>query len=116
MGTEVIGDIITELDTSKRPFTAKGDSGTTYTADAVILADLGLIAHAAEREVDAHCRESGFPEYPHGCHLCVKLVWNANSEDGLEPKARVSDNFKDIDCISPDAPTRCNRATFFGET
>lgn len=37
MGTEVIGDIITELDTSKRPFTAKGDSGTIYTADAVIL-------------------------------------------------------------------------------
>ena len=38
MGTEVIGDIITELDPSKRPFTAKGDSGTIYTADAVILA------------------------------------------------------------------------------
>lgn len=38
MGTEIIGDIITDLDISKRPFTAKGDSGTTYTADAVILA------------------------------------------------------------------------------
>ena len=38
MGTEIIGDIITDLDLSKRPFTAKGDSGTTYTADAVILA------------------------------------------------------------------------------
>ena len=38
MGTEIIGDIITDLDVSKRPFTAKGDSGTTYTADAVILA------------------------------------------------------------------------------
>ena len=38
MGTEIIGDIITSLDTSSRPFTAKGDSGTTYTADAVILA------------------------------------------------------------------------------
>lgn len=38
MGCEVIGDIITELDTSKRPFTATGDSGTVYTADAVILA------------------------------------------------------------------------------
>ncbi len=38
MGTEIIGDIITALDTSKRPFVAKGDSGTTYTADAVILA------------------------------------------------------------------------------
>ena len=38
MGTEIIGDIITELDTSERPFVAKGDSGNTYTADAVILA------------------------------------------------------------------------------
>lgn len=38
MGCEIIGDIITSLDTSARPFVAKGDSGTTYTADAVILA------------------------------------------------------------------------------
>jgi thioredoxin reductase (NADPH) len=38
MGTEIIGDIITSLDTSQRPFVAKGDSGNTYTADAVILA------------------------------------------------------------------------------
>lgn len=38
MGTEIIGDIITDLDLSKRPFTATGDSGTIYTSDAVILA------------------------------------------------------------------------------
>ncbi|SMX39164.1 thioredoxin-disulfide reductase [Maliponia aquimaris] len=38
MGTEIIGDIITRLDLDKRPFVAHGDSGTTYTADAVILA------------------------------------------------------------------------------
>jgi len=38
MGCEIIGDIITDLDLSKRPFTAKGDGGTTYIADAVILA------------------------------------------------------------------------------
>lgn len=38
MGTEIIGDIITDLDMSKRPFVATGDSGTTYEADAVILA------------------------------------------------------------------------------
>jgi thioredoxin reductase (NADPH) len=38
MGCEIKQDIITDLDTSKRPFVAKGDSGTTYTADAVILA------------------------------------------------------------------------------
>jgi thioredoxin reductase (NADPH) len=38
MGTEIIGDIITNLDMSKRPFVATGDSGTLYEADAVILA------------------------------------------------------------------------------
>ncbi len=38
MGAEVIGDYITGLDLQKRPFTATADSGTTYTADAVILA------------------------------------------------------------------------------
>ena len=38
VGTEIIMDHIQSLDLSKRPFTAQGDSGTTYTADAVILA------------------------------------------------------------------------------
>ncbi len=38
MGCEIESDIITDLDLSKRPFTARGDSGATYTADAVILA------------------------------------------------------------------------------
>ena len=38
VGTEIVADIITALDLSKRPFVAKGDSGTAYTADAVILA------------------------------------------------------------------------------
>ncbi|PRY25573.1 thioredoxin reductase (NADPH) [Aliiruegeria haliotis] len=38
VGTEIIGDHISAIDLSKRPFTAQGDSGTTYTADAVILA------------------------------------------------------------------------------
>ena len=38
MGCEVIGDYITDLDLSERPFKAQGDSGTLYVADAVILA------------------------------------------------------------------------------
>ncbi|MDB3921895.1 thioredoxin-disulfide reductase [Paracoccaceae bacterium] len=38
MGCEIIGDIISNLDLNQRPFTAKGDSGAVYTADAVILA------------------------------------------------------------------------------
>jgi len=37
-GTEIITDVITSLDLSGRPFTATGDSGTIYTADAVVLA------------------------------------------------------------------------------
>ncbi|MEP4198895.1 MAG: thioredoxin-disulfide reductase [Aliishimia sp.] len=38
MGCEIIGDIITSVDFSKRPFVAQSDSGTTYIADALILA------------------------------------------------------------------------------
>ena len=38
MGTTIITDLITSLDLSKRPFTAQSDSGTVYTADAVVLA------------------------------------------------------------------------------
>lgn len=38
MGAEVITDIVTRLDLSARPFTAETDSGTRWTADAVILA------------------------------------------------------------------------------
>src|SRR3546814_7863531 len=38
VGTEIISDIITEVDFARRPLLLKGDSGTTYTADAVIFA------------------------------------------------------------------------------
>ena len=38
VGTEIVSDHIQSLDLTRRPYTAKGDSGTTYTADAVILA------------------------------------------------------------------------------
>jgi thioredoxin reductase (NADPH) len=38
MGAHVISDIITRIDLGRRPFVAQGDSGTVYTADAVILA------------------------------------------------------------------------------
>jgi len=38
MGTEIIHDYITSLDLSQRPFTAQSDSGTVYTADALVLA------------------------------------------------------------------------------
>ena len=38
MGAEIISDHISSLDLQNRPFTAQSDSGTTYTADAIILA------------------------------------------------------------------------------
>ena len=38
VGTEIISDIITEVDLSVRPFTAKCDSGQTFTADSVVIA------------------------------------------------------------------------------
>ncbi|MBX3496378.1 MAG: thioredoxin-disulfide reductase [Parvibaculum sp.] len=38
VGTEMVADTIVSADLSKRPFTLKGDSGTLYTADALIIA------------------------------------------------------------------------------
>lgn len=38
VGTEIISDTIIKVDLSKRPFTAVGDSGDTYTGDTVIIA------------------------------------------------------------------------------
>jgi len=38
MGGQIISDHISDLDLSQRPFRASGDTGTTYTADAVVLA------------------------------------------------------------------------------
>jgi len=38
VGAEIVNDVITEVDTASRPFKAIGDSGTVYTADALIIA------------------------------------------------------------------------------
>ncbi|QKV18823.1 thioredoxin-disulfide reductase [Oricola thermophila] len=38
VGAEIVNDIITEVDMDTRPFRAVGDSGTVYTADALIIA------------------------------------------------------------------------------
>ncbi|GHC11762.1 thioredoxin reductase (NADPH) [Gemmobacter caeni] len=38
MGADIVSDYIATLDLSKRPFVAHADSGTTFTADAVVLA------------------------------------------------------------------------------
>lgn len=37
VGTRLITDMIVDIDVSKRPFTAKGDNGTIYTAETVII-------------------------------------------------------------------------------
>jgi thioredoxin reductase (NADPH) len=38
VGTKIIDDIITDIDMEQRPFRCTGDSGVTYTADAIIVA------------------------------------------------------------------------------
>jgi thioredoxin reductase (NADPH) len=38
VGTKILHDIITDIDLSKRPFTATGDSGDSYIADTVVIA------------------------------------------------------------------------------
>ena len=38
VGTNIINDHIVDVDVTSRPFTLKGDSGTTYTADSVVIA------------------------------------------------------------------------------
>ncbi|MGY9025396.1 MAG: thioredoxin-disulfide reductase [Candidatus Pelagibacterales bacterium] len=37
VGTNIVNDIITKVDFSKKPFTAESESGTTYSADAIII-------------------------------------------------------------------------------
>jgi thioredoxin reductase (NADPH) len=37
VGTNIVNDMITKVDFSKKPFSAKSESGTVYTADAVII-------------------------------------------------------------------------------
>lgn len=38
VGTKMVFDLIVDVDFTKRPFLAKGDSGDTYTADSVVIA------------------------------------------------------------------------------
>lgn len=37
VGTKIVNDLITDVDFNRRPFTAKGDSGKTYTADTIVI-------------------------------------------------------------------------------
>ncbi len=88
-GTEIITDVITSLDLSKRPFTARGDSGATYTADAVILATgarakwLGLPSEEKFRGygVSACATCDGF--FYRGEEICVVGGGNTAVEEAL---------------------------------
>ena len=89
MGTEIISDIITSLELDKRPFVAHGDSGTTYTADAVILATgarakwLGLESEEAFKGfgVSACATCDGF--FYHGQEIVVVGGGNTAVEEAL---------------------------------
>ena len=57
VGTDIITDMIKSVDFSKRPFTAVGDSGDTYTADSVIIS---TGAQARWLGIDSEMKFSGF--------------------------------------------------------
>jgi thioredoxin reductase (NADPH) len=38
VGAEIVNDLVTDVDTTRRPFTVKTDSGTVWTADTIIIA------------------------------------------------------------------------------
>ena len=69
MGTEIISDHIYSLDLSRRPFTAHGDSGTTYTADAVILATGAQAKMGLGLPSEEHFKGFGVS----ACATCVRL-------------------------------------------
>lgn len=56
------------------------------------------LARAAERDISALVRAT-LPEYPHGCHFCITVAWNGNSDDALEPRNIVGDHFEDGDTL-----------------
>jgi thioredoxin reductase (NADPH) len=57
VGTDIITDMIKSVDFSKRPFTAIGDSGETYTADSVIIS---TGAQARWLGIESEMKFSGF--------------------------------------------------------
>ena len=89
VGTEIVSDHIQSLDLSRRPFTAQGDGGTTYTADALILATgaqakwLGLPSeeHFKGFGVSACATCDGF--FYRGKHVAVVGGGNTAVEEAL---------------------------------
>lgn len=65
VGAKLIQDIITDVDFSKRPFVCKGDSGTEYVAETVVIAT-GAQARWLGIESEAHFQGYGVS----GCATC----------------------------------------------
>ena len=88
-GTEIVYDLITEVDLSKRPFTLKSDMGSTFTCDALIVATgasamyLGLDSETAYRGkgVSAYATCDGF--FYRGKPVAVVGGGNAALEEAL---------------------------------
>lgn len=57
VGTEIVNDLVTEVDVTRRPFTVKTDSGTLWTADTLIIA---TGAKAKWLEIDSERVFKGF--------------------------------------------------------
>ncbi|MGH6949113.1 MAG: thioredoxin-disulfide reductase [Kiloniellales bacterium] len=89
VGTEIVSDIVVEIDLSRRPFRATGDSGTRYSADAVIVATgaqarwLGLPSekHYGGRGVSACATCDGF--FYRGKKVAVVGGGNSAVEEAL---------------------------------
>lgn len=89
VGTQLITDLIVDVDFSKRPFVAKGDSGTTYTAKTVIICTgakarwLGLESEPMYRGygVSACATCDGF--FYRGKEVCVVGGGNSAVEEAL---------------------------------
>ena len=111
VGTELAVDYINEVDFSKRPFTCVGDSGTTYKADAVIVAT-GAQAKWLGLESESKFRGYGVS----GCATCdgffyknkdVAVIGGGNT--AVEEALYLTTHAKKVTLIHRKDKLRCER-------
>ena len=101
VGTRIVNDLIIEVDFDQRPFVLKGDSGTTYTADCVIIATgaqarwLGL---PSEAEIPGLWRL----RLRHLRRLLLSRTSTCSSSAAATPRSRKR-------CSSPISPRKVTR-------